>query len=499
MNKKIKKIAALFSVVSLLSGQTDAHAFLTSVNAPVASDSLFANSNLQASARMISGTLEKSIVKTALTPFSESAFQIPSSVLAQFNPLTDQTVPSYSTIYYDAAGRRVIRHETADQYVEVYGQAFTAKNGKIRKMRVSPLGGNETYRFYYFNYRGHEAVRIVFWNDDSRNQKKYQGFEILENGRIGRVLEAGVFQGGQFVRERLYDYDAKTITLYRDSNIYETRVYELDASGQPGRPIRYQDRTPEGELIHIRFLYQGSTITCLHLSDMRFAVYRAGADHTLGELIEIGTAKSVTREGVLESLNRIQLSSLSRGSQSVPVYIFHDSENDARVIRERSLEGPDGMGIIGRVLRYISVDTDLEYFYGTGRADQADSVTVLNHKTRAKIRFEIPKKMTADSQGRMDRFKAGNEETLFAAMTHEGGKFFNSTESMVVVSEKDHAIFNLIYQVHPAIRFLRRLLRGPPAFDPAIFELFNAPVFSFSLSPLSLISSLNLKWSRGAA
>lgn len=487
-NKITHRASALVAVFTLLFAQTNAHAFLA-LNKPALVSLNLPGESLAVSAPLF---IEKSFVEAAIAPIEESDFSIPQSVIAQFNPMPGSG--SYrSKIYYDAAGRRIVRNEFLNKsYFETYNRSTQLEQGKFRTLQFS---NSQNYRFYYYNVRNAQAVRIVLASSNQEG-KPYQAFEILENGKLGRVLETGLLDGDRFLRQRVFDYNAKTLTLNQLNNVYEKRVYELNSNSQPGRPVQYRNRTEAGELIHIRFIYDDfrKTVTCIHVNNLHFATYEI-QQAQLGSLIEMGTASHLSASGQIIPKTQIQITQLHRDSQNIPVYIFHNASTPGYVVRERSVESADGLGIMGRVLRYVSTGIDLEYFYQERTGAQAAVLTVFNHLSQEQIRFEVPEKVFDETQGRLQTPSNVHSVSFDATMNHGVSKFFPLISNLVFGLIGHHTVLRSHEVVSAYTSYLSRLMRGPPALSLENFELSSAHnlstfFFSFSFLIYSCVSGV---------
>lgn len=301
----------------------------------------------------------------------------------------------------------------------------------------------------------------------------YEAFEVDAHGALQRRIETGYFQKDRFILERVFDYERQAMTLYNPSNVYEKRVYQLLPDGRTGRPLQYRGRSEAGELVQVRFLYddQARTVTCLHLRDMQYAVYEKIGETQVGKLLEIGSALGVKDQKVIPAQS-IQLSTLQRSNEILPVYIFEQIGQTGYVMRERLQTDGDELGVIGRILRYASNEWDLEYFYEDSKTAVNQGMMILNHRSGEAMRFEIPVKALADQDGRVTR--AGKEvsgETLKGIQS--SGKFLMAARTGIFIHRRQGG---LVFSYHPILRsqdIWEGFLRGPPSSKPNFLKLLS--------------------------
>lgn len=314
----------------------------------------------------------------------------------------------------------------------------------------------------FFFTRHHTLAKRVF-GKVSKYGVTYEAFEVDSHGKTQRRIETGYFQKDRFILEQVFDYERGTLTLYNPSNVYEKRIYQLLTDGRAGRPLQYRGRSRAGELVHVRFLYddQARTVTCLHLRDRQYAVYEQLAQGQVGKLLEIGT-----------DVQSIQLGALARGYETIPVYIFKQTGQAGYVIRERIQAEGDELGIIGRILHYVSQEWDLEYFYEDSKTALNHGMTILNHHSGEALHFEVPVKTLADQDGRFTRAgKNVSGENLKGIQAN--GKFLMARAAGIFIHSRQGGF---VFSYHSILRsqdIWEGFLRGPPSFNSSILNLLS--------------------------
>lgn len=347
----------------------------------------------------------------------------------------------------------------------------------------TPAVSISTYQNHYRQF-----ARFIFASAERGGKRRYQSYELKQDGLLGRLIEIGNLSGGQFVRERIYDYSARTVVLYNPKNIFEKRIYELLESGEPGRPVQYRGRTHSGDLINIRFFYQAGHVICVHMKNMSFSVYEF-KDGVLGRLVEVGTARTISKAGKIERRHRVSISEIERKGVKLPVYIFHE-ENGTKITRERIGGNPYALGAMGRVLRFVSKETDLEYFYEEAVLGRSAKVKVLNHLLGESLIFEVAPRDLDENAGHLKRASDGPRTPLTKAVFISFPMFAKeSSESIGAPSESES--LPIYRRLNEEVLIWEKLLRGPPFFNRNHFNfiaaagIFSFPFFSISFRDIS--------------
>lgn len=320
------------------------------------------------------------------------------------------------------------------------------------------------------NYR--QFARFVFAATEN-GTRRYQAYE-LKQGILGRVIETGILSNGEFVRERIYDYKTGTVVLYNAKNIFEKRIYELGDYAEAGRPVQYRGRTAAGDLINIRFFYQSGKVTCVHMKNMTFATYEF-ENGVLGHLIEVGTARGILKNGQLDAAHLISIAEMSRGGKSLPVYVFHE-EDGTQVTRERIGGNAYTLGAMGRVLRFVSTEADLEYFYVEAAAGEAAKVKVLNHLIGESLTFEVMGKDLNEESGRLQGSKDNSRSPLTKAVFNSLPAFFKDSAWSLWTSSESKSL-PIYIRLNEEVQIWEKLLRGPPAFNRHLLTPLSSASF----------------------
>lgn len=457
--RKHKKLSArIFSAcvaISFFMTQNASHPAFAFLVAPVSQPAGESSQTIQPEFNLITKNWSHHSLASVLAPLTPLPSGL-TSVAWEKSVIKSHKVSGGVSLYGDRDGKTVKRYKYSGGYAEVYAGNNSFLDGKLKEIAELTEKGSRTLKFLYGMGPRADVVKIL-------DGKSYKNFKLHDDGRIGELLEVGTVEGEVFIRERIYDRINSVVTIYNPANLYEKRTYELELNDEPGRLVLYRDRDARGSLMSVRFLYdpREGTVTCVYLRDMSFAVYKYRYQR-LGSLMRIGTAKMVTKSGGLITKNVIGISELVRGGQRIPVYSFNDSEKSSYVIRERSLEGPDGLGPVGRVLRYSGEEGDFEYLYEEAAGSDVSAVTVLNYGTGKFLRFEISKKdLTVPTASIAPLAKPATSETLKAIASQVKMVLFSEKSFSTIVRDTGLVKIEDLGKHFSKIR--NAFERGPPA------------------------------------
>ncbi|HRK62631.1 MAG TPA: hypothetical protein PLY88_08840, partial [Candidatus Omnitrophota bacterium] len=292
----------------------------------------------------------------------------------------------------------------------------------------------------------------------------YQTFGLDSNGNLSDLLESGYLIDGQSVVMQVYAAD--TITYYQTDEAGSIeRIYERNENGTAGRLISFHDLTnPTSASYKITYddVAQTKRVT-ENVAGGTFWVYAAN-DTLFKSPISLGQGTS-----------RIDLTTHLRFGQNLNVYRTWDAAaagNSAEagavptnyILRER-LENSG----IGRVIKAVDEQTDLEYVYDDGQGAEASTLTILNYKNGTFLKFvpapgADPKSPDAWISNFTHLVSTGAFEIVSGAPVYKA-KLMKQAGVWVLLDANDPLNFKVFEALPNQDMGSLLRLRGPPAED----------------------------------